>query len=132
MMMKKVAKGQNPHAIGLLFFFKCTHLCTKINGHAPWIATIHPHHQPPAMKINPDINQTTEHILITRKMAQLSLRLTTFSVLLATALCGLLAKGSLSSSSECQQVCQAYKEARDTTSPMYLNVNATLSEFTNT
>ena len=66
-------------------------------------------------------------------MAQPTLRLMTFSVLLATALCGLMVKACpLGSSSDCQQECQAYKEAKAATTPMYLNVNATLSEFTNT
>ena len=62
-MMKKVAKGQNPHVIGLLFFLSA---CTCVlNGHAPWIAIYY--HQPPAM--NPDINQTTEHIYLNYKQS---------------------------------------------------------------
>ena len=66
-------------------------------------------------------------------MAQPTLRLITFSALLATVLCGLMVKACpLGSSSDCQQECQAYKEAKAATTPMYLNVNATLSEFTNT
>ena len=65
-------------------------------------------------------------------MAQPTLRLITFSALLATALCGLLVKACpLGSSPDCQQECQAYKEAKAATCPMYLNVTATLSEFTN-
>ena len=60
------------------------------------------------------------------------LRLTIFSVLLATALCGLLVKACpLGSRSECQQECHAYKEAKNATSSIYLNVNATLRNFLN-
>ena len=69
-------------------------------------------------------------------MALLVLRLTssTTIVLLATlvALCGLLVQACpIGSSTECQQECQAYKEAKNATSPAYLNVNATLSDFLN-
>jgi hypothetical protein len=38
----------------------------------------------------------------------------------------------IQSANDCNQECQAYKEAKAATSPMYLNVNATLSDFTNT
>ena len=61
------------------------------------------------------------------------LRPTTISVLLATALCALLVKACpIGSSSNCTQECQAYKDAKAATSPVYLNVNATLSDFLNT
>ena len=63
------------------------------------------------------------------------LRLTstiTAYVLLATALCNLLVQACpIGSSTECLQECHAYKEAKNATSPAYLNVNATLSDFLN-
>ena len=34
--------------------------------------------------------------------------------------------------SNCTQECQAYNDAKAATSPVYLNVNATLSNFTDT
>jgi hypothetical protein len=37
----------------------------------------------------------------------------------------------LGSSSDCNQECQAYKDAKAAISPIYLNVNATLRDFTN-
>ena len=56
----------------------------------------------------------------------------TTTVLLATALYGLLVQACpLGYTSDCQQECHAYKEAKNATSPAYLNVNATLSDFLN-
>ena len=59
----------------------------------------------------------------------------TTTVLLGTMLCALLitAKVCLLPSNCIQdQECQAYNDAKAATSPVYLNVNATLSDFTNT
>ena len=58
----------------------------------------------------------------------------TITVLLATVLCAMLmtAKACPLPSNCSQDQCQAYKDAKAATSPMYLNVNATLNDFTNT
>ena len=57
----------------------------------------------------------------------------TITVLLATVLCAVLttAKGC-PLVPNCTRECQAYNDAKAATSPVYLNVNVTLSDFTNT
>ena len=57
------------------------------------------------------------------------------SVLLATVLCAVLMTAKacpLLSNCTQDQECQAYNNAKAATRPVYLNVNATLSDFTNT
>ena len=59
----------------------------------------------------------------------------TITVLLATVLCTVLTTAKacpLPSNCTRDQECQAYNDAKAATSPVYLNVNATLSDFTNT
>ena len=57
----------------------------------------------------------------------------TITVLLATVLCALLITAKACPlASNCTQECHAYIDAKAATSPVYLNVNATLSDFTNT
>ena len=48
-----------------------------------------------------------------------------WALLMTTKACPLVA-------SNCAHECQAYKDAKAATSPVYLNVNATLSDLTNT
>ena len=83
-------------------------------------------------------DQNTQHLNHTNDIdkahsSMTTIKLTaTITVLLATAICGLLAEACpLGSSPNCEQECQAYKEAEAVTSPVYLNVNATLSNFLN-
>ena len=57
------------------------------------------------------------------------------SVLMGTALCAVLTTAKacpLPSNCTRDQECQAYNDTKAATSPVYLNVNATLSDFTNT
>ena len=56
------------------------------------------------------------------------------TVLLGTVLCALLITANacpLAPNCTRDQECQAYNDAKAATSPVYLNVNATLSDFTN-
>ena len=57
------------------------------------------------------------------------------TVLLATTLCALLITAKacpLAPNCTQDEECEAYNDAKAATSPVYLNVNATLSDFTNT
>ena len=61
-------------------------------------------------------------------MPTCSIITSTLAVLLVAAI---LTTNACPLTNNCQQECHAYKEAKNATSPAYLNVNATLSDFLN-